>query len=98
MFDNASKNNHHFSKKVVDDSGLLMNRFYFFYLKGALLPSDENNMKHFNWSKDHLNRCFQFLKEMGVLTYSRNNRRTTLQFLGEYQRYNDRLPIKKKAS
>ena len=98
MYNFVSKDNHHFSKKVRDDSIRLMDRFYFFYIKGALMPDDDNMIKHFHWNKDHLNRCFQFLKEMGVLTYSRNNRRTTLQFLGEYQRYNNYLRIKKKAS
>ena len=97
MFDFDIKNNHHFSKKVRDDSIRLMERFHFFYLKHGLMPNDENNIKYFHWSKDHLNRCFQFLKEMGVLTYSRNNRRTTLKFLGEYQRYNGYLQIKKRG-
>ena len=87
--------NHHFSKSVEKDCYRLMDRYKLFYEKKNLLPTDEANMKFFGWTKDHLNRCFQMLKEIGVVDYSRNNRRSTLKFLGKYSCLNGYL-IKQK--
>lgn len=89
--------NNHFTRRVKDDSLLLLDRYIFFYQKSGLIPNDEGMLKYFRWTKDHLNRCYQYLKEIGVLTYARNNRRHTLQFLGDYARLNRVVKIKREV-
>ena len=87
--------NHHFNENVYHDTVRLMDRFIGFYQRHRQLPSDDENMMFFHWTRDHLNRCFQMLKEMGVVTYARNHRRTTLKFLGEYENLNSLIGNKK---
>lgn len=88
-YDMSKFDNHHFSSKVLEDSQRLLVRFHTFVQKGNCIPTDEMNLRYFNWSKDHLNRCYQFLKEAKVVDYARNHRRTTLKFLGEFAYLND---------
>lgn len=88
-YDMSKVGNHHFTSKVFEDSQRLLIRFQTFAQKGNMLPNDDANMKYFNWSKDHLDRCYQLLKEVKVVDYVRNHRRTTLKFLGEYAYLNN---------
>lgn len=89
--------NHHFNETIYHDTIRLMDRFMMFHQRNRLLPTDEENMKFFGWTKDHLNRCFQMMREMGIVDYVRNHRRTTLKFLGEYSTLNGFIQNKKKA-
>ena len=87
--------NHHFNENIYNDCIRLLKRIQTFAQKGSILPTDEMNMKYFHWTKDHLNRCYQMMKAAGVLTYSRNNRRTTLRFLGDCE-YLNKFILKEK--
>ena len=88
--------NNHFSKNTFEDAEKLLRRVISFAQQGHNLPSDEMNMKYFKWSKDHLDRCYQLLKTVHVVDYSRNHRRTTLKFIGDYDYLNKFLVIKKR--
>lgn len=88
--------NNHFNEKVYHDTIRLMDRYMTFYDYHRSLPTDDEMMRYFGWTKDHLNRCYQMLKELGVVDYARNHRRTTLRFLGDYEGLNALIRIKKK--
>ena len=88
--------NHHLNDKVFEDCKKLLQRCMAFAQKGHLIPTDEMNMKHFGWSKDRINRCYQMLKMAKIVDYSRNNRRSTLKFLGDYAYLNKFMMTKKK--
>ena len=77
--------NHHFNENIYHDAIRLLDRITILCRLHNFIPSDANLMHYFYWNKDHLNRCFQMLKEMGKVDYARNHRRTTLKFLGEYE-------------
>lgn len=85
--------NKHFNKNVYYDSLKLLDRIIQFYKNSKIFPSDENNMKYFKWNNDHINRCYQMMKEMGIVTYARNHRRTTLSFLDEYAYLNEAVNL-----
>ena len=95
-YDVSKVGNHHFTENTFKDAEKLLKRCQVFAQKGNNIPSDDANMKHFNWSKDHLDRCYQLLKTVNVVDYSRNNRRHTLKFIGDYEYLNKFLVINKK--
>ncbi len=90
----ACDKSHHFTKTVYNDCFKLLDRFHYFYSKQKTLPTDEETIQYFHWSKDHLHRCYQMLKEMNIVSYARNHRRTTLRFHGKFACLNDYLPKK----
>lgn len=92
----AFDKNHHLNKNVYHDCFKLLDRCHRFYLQQRTLPTDSENMKYFGWTKDHLDRCYQMLKKLGVVSYSRNNRRHTLKFLGKFYCLNEYLPTNNK--
>ena len=96
-YDMSQVGNHHFTKKVFEDAERLLKRCQNFAQKGNMIPNDEMNMKYFGWSKDHLDRCYQLLKLVNVVSYVSFHRRTTLKFIGDYE-YLNKFLIKKKAS
>ena len=89
--------NNHFTKKVFEDSERLLTRYEILAKNNNHVPTDIEIMKYFNCTKDHLDRCFQLLRTVGVVSYSRNNRIHTLKFLGDYAYLNDYL-LKKEES
>ena len=80
--------NHHFSKKVFEDSQALLTRCTILGTQKNYIPNDASLMMYFSWTKDHLDRCYQLLKTVGVVDYARNNRRSTFKFVGEYEYLN----------
>lgn len=88
--------NHHFTKNVGDDARRLLTRLELFYKSHRPFPTDEDNMRHFGWSKDRINRCYQLLKEQRVVDYARNHRRTTLHFNDRYSVFNDWMKKEKR--
>lgn len=94
-YDMSKIGNHHFTKKVFEDAERLLTRYNVLATNTNFIPDDKAMMKYFNWSKDHLDRCFQLLRTLGVVSYSRNNRRHTLKFLGDYEYLNELLNKKR---
>ena len=88
--------NHHFTKNINADANRLLNRLELFYTKGRHFPTDEENMRYFGWTKDHINRCYQLLKAQKLVDYARGHRRTTLQFKAKYSIFNDWVHNKKR--
>lgn len=80
--------NHHFSKKVFEDSQRLLTRCNMLGVKTHRIPNDASLMMYFGWTKDHLDRCYQLLKSVGVVDYAKGHRRSTLHFIGEYEYLN----------
>lgn len=95
-YDMSKNCNHHFTENIFKDADRLLKRCQNFAQKGNMLPDDEMNMRYFNWSKDHLDRCYQLLKTVNVVDYSRNNRRHTLKFVGDYAYLNEFMIKNKK--
>ena len=77
--------NNHFNEKVYHDAIRLIDRITVLYRLHNFIPNDDSLIHYFCWTRDHLNRCYQMLKEMKVVDYARNHRRTTLKFLGDYE-------------
>ena len=82
--------NNHFNENVYHDTIRLMDKIVVFYKLHGIIPTDDMIIHTYHWTRDHINRCYQMLKEMGVVTYARNHRRTTLQFLDKYKYLNEK--------
>jgi len=77
-------NDHHLNENIYHDAIRLFDRIVAICDNYNVVPGDVNHMKYYNWSRDHINRCYKMLRELKLVDYVPYHRRTTLKFLGDY--------------